>query len=276
MAWYDSLMGIESSSGKRDDFLEDRQDTADNYMGQADKFQNMSDQFFDPNSSINNSRFGILESAIQDNTASGIRDYQATMAQQGNNVSSSGIGAQNVLQARRRAGGDTANALNKAYQNSFGLGMSAGKMGMQNRQLGDNIYAGANQVKMQQDSINSSKKAGMKQMIAGAGLNMLMPGVGSLLGGAMAGKGTMMENFAKPYADSFNNDQQIQSNFTGLLNYAGNAYQNQSPSAVQSYGGYGSPYGGQPQMPAGFGGYSSFRLNQNPQQSLLEEEGVIE
>jgi len=97
----------------------------------------------------------------------------------------------------------------------------------------------------------------------------------------MAGKGTMMQNFAKPYADNFNNDQQIQSNFTGLLNYAGNAYQNQSPSAVQSYkgsgyGGYGSPYGGRPQMPAGFGGFSGFTLNQNPQQSLIEEEGVIE
>lgn len=244
MAWYDKLLGIESADGKRGDFLEDREDTAKTYMGQADKFDTMSDDFFDPNSALNNQRFGILQSAIQDQTASGIRDYQAEMARQGQNIGASGVGAQNILQARRRAGGDSANAMNKAYLDSFGLGMNAAKMGTTQRQLGDQIYAGANQVKMQQDSINANKRAGLMQTIAGGAMNMLAPGVGSLMGGLMAGEGLNMSNFAKPYANAYNNRNEIQSKFSGLLNYATGGYNEPSASSINRYDNRGGLVGG--------------------------------
>lgn len=265
MAWYDKLLGIESAEGKRKDFLEDRQETAETYMGQANKFDAMSDDFFDPNSALNNQRFGILQSAIQDQTASGIRDYQAEMARQGQNIGASGVGVQNILQARRRAGGDSANAMNKAYLDSFGLGMNAAKMGTTQRQLGDQIYAGANQVKMQQDSINANKTAGLMQTMAGSAMNMLAPGVGSLLGDAMTGlsKGEgMLADFAKPYADQFTNTRAIQDNFSGMLRYAANEYIEPQRSGVETYyPGSRMPFGGQrPPLTGQLAGYGNLRL----------------
>ena len=262
MAWYDKLLGIESADGKRKDFLADRQDTAETYMGQADKFDAMSDDFFDPNSALNNQRFGILQSAIQDQTASGIRDYQAEMARQGQNIGASGVGAQNILQARRRAGGDSANAMNKAYLDSFGLGMNAAKMGTTQRQLGDQIYAGANQVKMQQDSINANKRAGLMQTMAGSAMNMLAPGVGSLIGGAMAGEGFNMSNFAKPYANAYNNRNAIQSQFSGLLNYATGGYNEPSASSITRYDNRGGLAGGS-NASMNMPGMPNFSMNTN-------------
>ena len=265
MAWYDKLLGIESADGKRKDFLEDREGTAETYMGQADKFDAMSDDFFDPNSALNNQRFGILQSAIQDQTASGIRDYQAEMARQGQNIGASGVGAQNILQARRRAGGDSANAMNKAYLDSFGLGMNAAKMGTTQRQLGDQIYAGANQAKMQQDSINANKRAGLMQTIAGSAMNMIAPGVGSLMGGVMAGEGFNMSNFAKPYANAYNNRDEIQKQFSGLLNYATGGYNEPSASSVRRYdnrGGVGGGSSASMNMP-GMPSFNNFSMNTN-------------
>ena len=245
-----NLLGVEGSEGKRDDFLRGRKEEefegySRAFGDQATKFDNMSDEFFDPSSSLNNQRFGILNSAIQDQTASGIRDWQASMAQQGTNVGSSGVGAQNILQARRRAGGDAANALSKAYLDSFGLGINAAKMGSNQRQLSmgamgqaDQIYAGANAAKMQQDSINAQKRAGLMQTVAGGAMSMLAPGAGSLLGGAMSGLAEgdgMMANFAKPYANRFANQQAIQNNFTGMLKWAADPYKEPQRSPVETY-----------------------------------------
>lgn len=265
-----NLLGVEGSEGKRNDFLQDRK--ADEFEGysrefgdQATKFDTMSDEFFDPSSSLNNQRFGILNAAIQDQTASGIRDWQASMAQQGTNVGSSGVGAQNILQARRRAGGDAANAMNKAYLDSFGLGINAAKMGSNQRQLSmgamgqaDQIYAGANAVKMQQDSINAQKRAGLMQTVAGGAMSMLAPGARSLLGGAMTnlaqGDG-MMANFAKPYANRFANQQAIQDNFSGMLKYAADEYIEPQRSAVETY----YPQERRP-LTGKLSGFSNFRL----------------
>lgn len=266
-----NLLGIESSGEKRKDFLQDRkvgefEDYSEKFGDQATRFNQMSEDFFNPNSALNNQRFGILNEAIQDQTASGIRDYQAAMAQQGMNVGASGVGAQNILQARRRAGGDAANAMNKAYLDSFGLGMNAAKFGSNQQQLSmgamgqaDQIYAGANAAKMQQDSINAQKRAGLMQTVAGGAMNMLAPGVSSLLGGAMTslsqGDG-MMANFAKPYANRFANQQAIQDNFSGMLRYAADQYIEPQRSSVDTY--YGQrrrPLTGQ------YGGYGNMRLN---------------
>ena len=249
--WFtDLFLGTEDSGEKRDDYLKDRktgefEDYATEYKASADKWADRSEQFFDPNSQVNQSRFGILNEAIQDQTASGIRDWKATMAQQGTNVGSSGIGAQNVLQARRRAGGDASKALNEAYQNSFGLGMNAARFGanQRSRAMGatgqaDAIYAGANNVKMQQDTANAGKIAGFAQMVGGAALGAVAPGMGSLLGGAMEGLSQgdgMMAQFAKPYAQNYQNQQAIQDSFSGLLKYTNPGYQVQQQQTPASY-----------------------------------------
>jgi len=269
-----NLLGIESSGEKRKDFLQDRkvgefEDYSEKFGDQATRFNQMSEDFFNPNSALNNQRFGILNEAIQDQTASGIRDYQAAMAQQGMNVGASGVGAQNMLQARRRAGGDAASAMNKAYLDSFGLGMNAAKFGSNQQQLSmgamgqaDQIYAGANAAKMQQDSINAQKRAGLMQTVAGGAMNMLAPGVSSLMGGVMAGEGLNMSNFAKPYANAYNNRNEIQSKFSGLLNYATGGYNEPSASSINRYdnrGGMSSGSSASMNMP----GMPNFSMNTN-------------
>lgn len=280
-----NLLGMESSDEKRKDFLQGRkfeelEDYSEKFGDQADRFNQMSEDFFNPNSELNTQRFGILNEAIQDQTASGIRDYQAAMAQQGMNVGASGVGAQNILQARRRAGGDAANAMNKAYLDSFGLGMNAAKLGSAQQQLSmgamgqaDQIYAGANAVKMQQDSINANKRAGLMQTLAGGAMNMLAPGVGSLLGGAMTNLsegGGMLANFAKPYADQFKNTAAIQDNFSGMLKYAADAYLEPSRSGVATYyPGFQNTFGRQgyeaqrPPLTGQFAGYGNLRLGRS-------------
>ena len=278
MSWFSkTFLGTEDSAQKRTDYLADRkqgdfEQYALDFGESADKWSDRSDQFFDPNSTVNQSRFGILNEAIQDQTASGIRDWQSTMAQQGNNMGGSGIGAQNILQARRRAGGDSAKALNKAYHDSFGLGMQSAQFASGQRSKGqgatsaaDSIYAGANQAKMQQDSINANKKAGFNQMLAGAAIGGIMPGVKGMLGGAMKGfgddwantaegegmfggsggiqrwLGQGAQNFAKPYVDNMQMKDDLQGHMKGLMKYTQDqwAYQNQQQSPVQRYGGQG-------------------------------------
>jgi hypothetical protein len=175
------------------------------------------------------------------------------MAQQGNNMGGSGIGAQNILQARRRAGGDSASAMNKAYLDSFGLGMQSAQFASGQRTKGqgattqaDSIYAGANQAKMQQDSINANKKAGFNQMLAGGVIGGMMPGVKGMLGGVVKGMGgedspQWMQNFAKPYTDKMTMQDELQGHMKGLMKYTQDqwGYQNQQQSPVQRYGGQG-------------------------------------
>jgi len=150
--------------------------------------------------------------------------------------------------------------MNKAYLDSFGLGMQAAQFGSNQRSKAqgatsqaDQIYAGANQAKMQQDTINAQKKAGFNQMLAGAAIGGIMPGVKGILGGAMQGIGgdspQWLQNFAKPYQDSMNFQQSVQDHMTGLMKYTGDEYQNQSASAVRRYGGGGGGASRMPQMP---------------------------
>tara|TARA_R100000655_G_scaffold45974_1_gene82779 strand:- start:18853 stop:19752 length:900 start_codon:yes stop_codon:yes gene_type:complete len=294
MGWFsDTFLGTEDSGQKRTDYLADRkhgefEQYASDFGASADKWSDRSDQFFDPNSTINQQRFGILNEAIQDQTASGIRDWQSAMAQQGLGQGAGGVGAQNILQARRRAGGDSASAMNKAYLDSFGLGMQSAQFASGQRSKGqgatgqaDQIYAGANQAKMQQDSINAQKKAGFNQMLAGAAIGGIMPGVKGMLGGAMQGIGgdspQWMQNFAKPYQDSMNMQQMTQDHMQGLMKYTQDSwgYNDQQASGVASYGNRGAGGGGgytpppprvgppPVQFASGFGqgnAYSGFKL----------------
>jgi len=256
MSWFsDTFLGTEDSGQKRTDYLADRkqgefEQYASDFGASADKWSDRSDQFFDPNSNVNTQRFGILNEAIQDQTASGIRDWQSAMAQQGLGQGAGGVGAQNILQARRRAGGDSASAMNKAYQDSFGLGMQSAQFASGQRSKGqgatsaaDSIYAGANQAKMQQDSINANKKAGFAQMAAGAALGGIMPGVKGMLGGAMGGIGEdspqWLQNFAKPYQDKMQMQDDLQGHMQGLMKYTQSqwGYNDQEARGVNRYGG---------------------------------------
>ena len=139
--------------------------------------------------------------------------------------------------------------MNKAYHDSFGLGMQSAQFASGERTKGqgatgqaDQIYAGANQAKMQQDSINAQKKAGFNQMLAGAAIGGIMPGVKGMLGGAMQGIGEgspqWMQNFAKPYQDKMNMQNQLSQHMTGLMKYTQGqwGYDQQGPSAVRRYG----------------------------------------
>ena len=291
MGWFsDNFLGTEDSGDKRQDYLADRkqgefEQYATDFDASADKWSGRSDEFFDPTSTVNTQRYGIMNEAIQDQTASGVRDWQATMAQQGNNMGGSGIGAQNILQQRRRAGGDSANAMNRAYQDSFGLGMQSAQFASGQRSKGqgatgqaDQIYAGANQTKMQQDSINANKKAGFNQMLAGAAIGGIMPGVSGMLGGAMKGfgddwantaegggmfggsggvqryLGQGAQNFAKPYQDKMNMQGQLQDHMSGLMKYTQDqwGYDQQGQDSVKRYG-QGSAGSGSyqpPQLPS--------------------------
>tara|TARA_R110000744_G_scaffold175444_2_gene294195 strand:+ start:2539 stop:3432 length:894 start_codon:yes stop_codon:yes gene_type:complete len=259
--WFGKMfLGTESSSSKREDYLDDRKNEeydqyALDYNKQADKFGEMGDEFFDPMSGRNQQQYGMLESAIQDQTSSGIRDWQGAMAQQGMG-NAGGIGAQNILQQRRRAGGDSANAMSKAYQNSFGMGMKAHQMGSNARGqavnatgMSDQIFAGANQAKMQQDTTNSQKNAGFAQMVAGAAFGAVAPGLGQGLSGMMSGMGgsggfgNMMHNLAAPSQARYAQQNAAQKGMKELwdTNPAA-AYQNQSQGTPNSF--YGSGGGG--------------------------------
>jgi hypothetical protein len=259
MSWFsDTFLGTESSSGKRTDYLADRKQGeyekyAQGWGEQADKFQGMGDEFFDPMSGRNQQRYGMMEEGINDQTTAGIRDWQGAMAQQGMG-NAGGIGAQNILQQRRRAGGDTARGMGQAYQQSFGMGMQAAKMGSSERSKGatatgaaDQIYAGANQAKMAQDTSNAQKKAGFNQMLGGAALSFVMPGMmGGLTkglmgagkniaqhgeGGFMKGLGGMMQNIAQPHMQSMNLQDASQKNLMRQLNGEGQGGQ----SFAQNY-----------------------------------------
>ena len=250
----DFFLGTEDSNQKRTDYLADRkhgdyEDYATDYTASANKWSGIGDDYLDAGSAINQRRFGHLTSAIQDQTASGVRDWQAAMAQQGSGVGAGGIGAQNILQANRRAAGDTSTALNKAYMDSFGLGLQAAQFGSGERSkamtatgAADSVYAGANQAKMEQDSINAQKKAGFAQMVGGAALNMAMPGLGSLAGGVMKGwqdKGGLLGKFATPYVENAQFQKDAKQGFMNLLNYEPAPYEYRGntalPSASSSY-----------------------------------------
>tara|TARA_R110000822_G_scaffold8597_1_gene33805 strand:+ start:7760 stop:8674 length:915 start_codon:yes stop_codon:yes gene_type:complete len=290
--WFSKMfLGTESSSSKREDYLDDRKNEeydeyALNYNKQADKFGEMGDEFFDPTSGRNQQQYGMLESAIQDQTASGVRDWQASMAQQGGPSQSGGIASQNILQSRRRAGGDSANAMSAAYQKSFGMGIQAHKMGSNARGqavnatgMSDQIYAGANKVKMQQDTTNAQKKAGFAQMVGGAAFGAMAPGMARGLSGMMtnmAGKyggvGDMMSGLAAPSQARYGLQDAAQQGMTDLWGSdAAATYKNQNASHnIQSfYGGggglmgYASGMSGYPQQSGNFPQYEGMEAYKN-------------
>ena len=274
--WFSRMfLGTESSASKREDYLDGRKNEeydeyALDYNKQADKFGEMGDEFFDPMSGRNQQQYGMLESAIQDQTASGVRDWQGAMAQQGMG-NAGGIGAQNILQQRRRAGGDSANAMSKAYQNSFGMGMKAHQMGSNARGqavnatgMSDQIFAGANQAKMQQDTTNSQKNAGFAQMVGGAAFGAVAPGMGRSLSGMMSGMsgkyggfGNAMHNLAAPSQARYDLQDAAHSGTRALWETnPAEAYQNQNASHIPTF--YGSGGGG-------LMGYASSAMSGYPQ-----------
>ena len=259
MSWFsDTFLGTESSAGKRSDYLTDRKQGdyekyAQGWGEQADKFQQMGDEFFDPMSGRNQQQYGMMQDAIGEQTTAGIRDWQGAMAQQGMG-NAGGIGAQNILQQRRRAGGDSAKAMGQAYQQSFGRGMQAHQMSTSERSKGatatgaaDQIYAGANQAKMAQDTSNAQKKAGFAQMVGGAAMSYMMPGVGSMLTGALSKYGGKAgQALAQPHI--MNQNMQYHGNqayLNQIMNPESEAYKMQGARPVSQFGwGGGQDAGG--------------------------------
>ena len=187
---FDTFLGIQDSNKVRENYLADidTQSLYDNYQKSTDFGRGLINYTSEYNRGMKRDYMNQAMD-LNENT---MRNYEKSFAMGGRPVNQAMLAERGQATAKDATNRGLMN-FTQAYRQNLGLGRDFINQGMSSLDKYNQIYSNANQIKMGVDQANTGKKAQFWQGALATGLNLIQPGLGSVMGG-----GTFSEGYSMP------------------------------------------------------------------------------